>query len=95
MAVIGSYLILAETSDGFPYGMPIKWHHCTAHFMIFSARMAVSLLPTSISNKGHPMKKLGEQFDEKMQQGGIFFYAMALVICFAVYLVLTLAMLIF
>ena len=45
--------------------------------------------------KGHAMKKLGEQFDEKMEQGGVFFYAMALVICFAVYLILTLAMLIF
>jgi len=40
------------------------------------------------------MKKLGEQFDEKMEQGGFFFYAIALVICFAVYLLLTLAMLI-
>jgi len=45
-------------------------------------------------SKGHPMKKLGEQFDEKMEQGGVFFYAMALVICFAVYMILTLAMLI-
>jgi hypothetical protein len=44
--------------------------------------------------KGQVMKKLSEQFDEKMEQGGIFFYAMALVICFAVYLLLTLAMLI-
>jgi hypothetical protein len=41
------------------------------------------------------MKKLGERFDEKMEQGELFFYAMALFICFAVYLVLTLAMLIF
>ena len=41
------------------------------------------------------MKNLGERFDEKMEQGGIFFYAIALVICFAVYLVLTLAMLVF
>lgn len=48
-----------------------------------------------LTTKGHAMKKLGERFDEKMEQGGIFFYAMALVICFAVYLVLTLAMLIF
>lgn len=47
-----------------------------------------------LTTKGETMKKLGEQFDEKMEQGGIFFYAMALVICFAVYLVLTLAMLI-
>jgi hypothetical protein len=48
-----------------------------------------------VQSKGPAMKKLGERFDEKMKQGGIFFYAMALVICFAVYLVLTLAMLIF
>lgn len=41
------------------------------------------------------MKKIGERFDKKMEQGGVFFYAMALVICLAVYLVLTLAMLVF
>lgn len=41
------------------------------------------------------MKKLGERFDEKMEQSGIFFYAMALVICFVLYLILVLGMLIF
>jgi hypothetical protein len=40
------------------------------------------------------MKKLSEQFDEKMEQGGFFFYAMALVICFVLYLILVLGMLI-
>lgn len=55
MAVIGSYLIQLEMKDGFPYGMPIKWHHYIAHFMIFSVRMAVLLLLTSISSKGPMM----------------------------------------
>ena len=41
------------------------------------------------------MKKLGERFDEKMEQGGVFFYAMALVICFVLSLILVLGMLIF